>query len=203
MKSIVQVLVAGCLLAAPSFAGIVIDYVTPFTSSNGLSINNASQAGQTVTVPVGATDLTSFSLVFYNSTGVPLSGQVQTWNTGTSSWNSPVYISTPSATGTTQVLGSYYAYTYSTNVAVTAGELLFLSFGGTGFSGNLAWFGYPSNVYAGGNLLVNQGSGLAQIFNVGEDMAFSAAFNMPEPGTLAMMLGGAGLIGLFQRRRKR
>ncbi len=200
----------GMIAVPAAFAGpTVIDYVTPFTSSNGVSANGVYQVGQTITVPTGVSELDSFSLVFYDALGVALDGVVENWNG--SAAGSTLFTGGPVASpGSTQVLGGYFAFTYNTAIAVTPGTQLFLGLvadGGGTFGGNVAWFGYPGNLYSGGNLLFNTGGGLSSVFGVGEDMAFSASFDTvtpdaPEPGSIGLMVAGA-LAMAFGRRRIR
>ena len=194
-------LTVGSAFAAPT----TLDYITPFTQSSGLSIFPAVQVGEVFTVPVGVSELNSFSIGFYDASQTPLYGKIQTWNgssVGTTLFTSSAPVNSP---GSSQILGSYFAFTYDlpTALAVTSGQQLFISlFVPTGtFGGNMTLDGGVS--YSQGYLLYDSGAGLNRFGN--SDTAFSVTFDaapVPEPETYAMMLAGLGLLGFAARRRK-
>lgn len=164
--------------------------------------------GQVFSAPVTGT-LTSFTLSLNGGVG-ELAGGVGTWN-GTPAhgfgFGSPtnLYLSAP------VVSAGAGAYTFTPNVAVTAGSLYvaYLTvFGVPGANGvtsmplgdnsdsNILYFVWNNTSDPVGNPSWNY------FFDTG-DVVFEATFAaVPEPATWAMLIAGFGMVGAAARRRR-
>lgn len=208
MTKLALVSVAASALATSALAATTTISNAPTGGSlSTFGVPDSQTYGQVFTAPVTGT-LTSFTLYLNGGVG-GLTGAVGTWN-GTAThgfgFGSPTTlyqsVVVPSA--------SAGAYTFTPNVAVTAGSryVAYLSvFGVT--QANTATsmpLGDNSNPYI--DYMVwnntsdpNGNASWNYFFNTG-DAQFSATFAVPEPQSWAMMIAGFGLVGAAMRRRR-
>ncbi|HXE65030.1 MAG TPA: PEP-CTERM sorting domain-containing protein [Bryobacteraceae bacterium] len=197
-------LIASLAAGSAMASTFTLDYISPFTSSSGLSALSY-QAGQVVTVPDGYLHLQSFSLIAFDGNGADLKGEVQIWNgsdVGTTLYTSdPIGPSGSASSG----VGSYRIFTFTpdTPIAVTSDTQIYLSLIPATDSIPSGNVGYLGSQYSGGYVVFNVGSGLQTNFSP-SDMAFAATFDnnpeTPEPSTMAMFVGSGLLLFLAKRK---
>ena len=196
------------LLAVPAHAQTISNNPTGGSISS-FGIAESPTYGQVFTAPITGT-LTSFTLWLNGGVGA-LAGGVGTWN-GTSTYGegfgSPVNLFESAATPALAA----GAYTFNTDIAVTAGSLYvayLTTFGVAGTAGSTSMpLGDDANPNINYFVWLNggdpQSTGSWNYFNNFGDAQFSATFSpaaVPEPATWAMMIGGFALAGAAMRRR--
>lgn len=222
MKTIAAALALATALFAGQAAAQNIDTTAAASGSFGIfGVPNTATYGQTITIPAGSTQLTSFGFEMQNvPSTVVFRGEVYLWDDANNRATGPaLYESAPrSTTGATPQL---ITFSPPGGVTVTPGQK-YVIFATTsrdqaGASGQGNWKSSSSNPYAGGDLVfINNGTNTAAWASTnwpvitGQDFGFVANFNaapapVPTLSEWAMILFGLVLAGgaaaMVQRRR--
>lgn len=217
------VFMAACALAGTARAGTITIDTTP--SWDGSSTvwpwghNGATQTyGQTVTAPAFATSLENFSFIVQDVNdylnGVlpgPIKYQayVYAWDSVNVQPTGPaLYQSAVQQTPGTNT-GNFMTLSFATaGTAVFPGTqyVLFLTTDGIAnpTDGNTAWAFPFADVYSGGQFqFLNDSIGTWQDSSsfsepAAEDLIFTAAFKVPEPAPLGLLVVGLGVFGMLR-----
>lgn len=206
----------------PSLATTVtLDTGLPTSNKYGFGpINSFTPTfGETFTAPITGV-LTSFTLYLTETGAGNLVGGIDAWNAGTTSSTANLFTSAPvAATVTGFPPATAVAYTFSTDIAVTAGQtyVAFLSmFGVSGAGGNgqmpFQFTASEAPIAGGGHMYWTNASPFGSAawttdgFRPGW-VEFQATFSdtvaTPLPAALPLFASGIGAMGLFGWRRRR
>jgi hypothetical protein len=202
-------------LITNAMADTVIDTTLGWDGSSAVApfgLPDTATYGQTITVPLTDTSLTSFSFEMNQPASDIFKGYVFAWDglkaSGSSLYTSPVMSTSGSG---------FQEITFNTGgLSLTPGGtyVLFASASEIPASTGTGTWGQPniSNPYSGGGFVfMNNGTDSSQwttvnwvqnLLGIGGDLAFKASFSpVPEPATLALAsLGGLGML-LLRRKR--
>ena len=210
---VLSTFMAVAFIATPIKAAGTIDQQQTATDGTELLASTAQSICQTFTS--GTTGyLEQVALWMSTSYNEQAPATVSILGTVAGSPNSSVVLWSGSFSNLAQ--GWFYVDTAVSAPLLTAGQVYGLELQSsalvTGTTNLDKWYAtgyYPAtDAYSGGGLYTNTGSGWNPVLSKSSTATVDAAFitymqQVPEPGTLGIVLSGLGMLVLFQRRRRR